>query len=114
MKKLLVPFFLLLLLAACSKEKNLAGNWSVKEHTVNFPFPVGISFGADKTFEGRTDSSSVAGVWEYSSHHNGDYVTVGTDSGDTLIFKIENLALKKLELSIYGYSFTNDYATLKK
>lgn len=114
MKKIAAPFFLLLLLCACNKEENLTGNWNVKEHTAHFPFPVGVAFNADKTFEGRTDSSSVTGVWEYSSHHNGDYVTVGTDSADTLIFKIERLALKKLELSIYGYSFTHDYATLKK
>lgn len=114
MKKLIVPFFALLPFAACNKEENLAGDWNVQEHTANFPFPVGISFGSDKTFEGRTDSSSVKGVWEYSTHHNGEFVTVGTDSSDTLIFKIERLALKKLELSIYGFSFTHDYATLKK
>lgn len=114
MKKFTVPFFLLLLFVACTKEETLSGNWSVKEHTVHFPFPAGISFSSDKTFEGRTDSSSITGTWDFSSHHNGDYVTVSTDSSDTLIFKIEHLAMKKLELSIYGYSFTHDYATLKK
>lgn len=115
MKKLAVPAFLLLLFSACKKEENLAGRWNVEESTFNFPFRNSLSFNPDSVFEGHSDSLDVQGKWWFSSHHNGDYVTVtDTAAGDTLIFKIERLVGKKMQLSVYGFSFTHDYATLKK
>lgn len=116
MKKLAIPFLFLLLLCACDKEESLTGQWTVEDHTPNFPFKNGMDFNSDHSFAGYgdSDSTTIEGEWTLKHHRNGDFVTIPVAPGDTLIFKIESLKFKKLKVSIAGYSFIHDYATLKK
>lgn len=114
-KKTGIPVLMMALLAlGCSKESMVDGKWKVQTRTQNFPFADEMHFNSDNSFLGISDTVNTAGVWRFDRRAKGDYLTVGTQSGDTLIFSLEQLSGNKMELSIAGLSFTNDYATLKK
>lgn len=98
----------------CSKESKVEGKWKVQTRTQKFPFTDEMHFNGDNSFLGISDTLTTAGVWRFNRRTNGDFLTVGTEQGDTLIFGIEQLSGRKMELSVTGFSFTNDYATLKK
>ncbi len=98
----------------CTKESRVDGRWKVETRTQKFPFTDEMHFNEDKSFLGISDTVNTLGAWRFDRRSKGDFLTVGTPVGDTLIFGIERLSGNKMELSIAGLSFTNDYATLKK
>ena len=114
MKKFAVLAFVPLLFWACKKEEHVSGSWNVETHSQNFPFKSSLSFGADSLFEGRTDTLTRMGKWYYKSHSNGDYITVRLALKDSIIFKVEKISAKKMDVSVYGFSFLHDHASLRK
>jgi hypothetical protein len=116
MSRLYVFLFLagMMLIWGCTKETMVEGKWKVQTRTQKFPFTSEMQFNGDNSFLGISDAVNTAGIWRFDRRSKGDYLTVGIQTGDTLVFGIERLGGNNMELSIAGFSFTNDYATLKK